>query len=84
MIDFDKVPVGTAIMVGRYKGFYFGKEIEPCAYLGYPIIQLNDDTFHECHSDLGTCHGLWIENGWGVKILNTEICDIADFLTREE
>lgn len=84
MIDFDKIPVETAIMASCYKGVYFGRENRSCAYFGYPIIRLDNDAFHECHSDLGICHGLWIKNGWRVKIFNTETCDIVDFLTREE
>lgn len=83
-IDFNKIRVGALICVDGNVGTYFGREIESDGgYYNYPIIKLNG-LFHECHSNLGVCQGLWIEHFWDVKIIsNNEPCGIADFLMRE-
>lgn len=83
-VDFDKISVGTAIKVSRYVGIYFGKEVSQRAYYDYPIIKLDDDIFHECHSCCGICHGLWIDPTWPVEIINVEVCNISDFLMGKE
>ena len=45
------------------------KEVSQCTYYGYPIISFDNDVYHECHS---------------VEVIETEVCNIADFLMGKE